>query len=249
MKNSIKNKILYELKHNADPELAKHHEKYFQARKGGYGQGDRFLGLKVLPQRKAAAKYFKEISLKEAQELLRHKVHEARFTALVVLIEKFKRAGEKERNDIASVYLKNAEYINNWDLVDVSAPHISGRYWHDNGGLSAMLKYAASGNLWKERIAVISCFYFIRKSKFDEILFLAETFLTHKHDLIHKAVGWMLRETGKKDLNVLLSFLDKYSKVMPRTMLRYAIEKLSPSQRKKYMTRRHPCIRSSRQSL
>ena len=234
MSKNVKDRIIKELKDNGNKAFAEHHAKYFQTQKGGYGEGDIFFGLKVPQQRAIGKKYFKEISLPEIEELLKHKVHEVRFTALMILVEYYKNADKNAKKKAVVVYTRNAAYINNWDLVDLSAPFITGPYWFENPSAD-LWKFAKSKNLWKERIAMLSTLHNIRQENFSEVLKLAELFLTHKHDLMHKAAGWMLREAGKRDPKVLYSFLDKHHKNMPRTMLRYAIEKLSDKERKRYM--------------
>ncbi|MDR1196213.1 MAG: DNA alkylation repair protein [Endomicrobium sp.] len=234
MTEKIKNKILRELKSAGDKKSAAGKAAYFQTQKGGYGEGDLFWGLSVGQQRKIAKKYYAEINLKDTEELLKHKVHEVRVTALMIMIAKYEKASEDKKAKIIAVYLRNTKYVNNWDLVDLSAPLLVGDFWYHNRP-DAMWKYAKSGKLWEERIAVISTFYFIRCGRFDETLALCKFFLNHKHDLIHKACGWMLRETGKKAKTYLYAFLDKNCKIMPRTMLRYAIEKLPEKKRKHYM--------------
>lgn len=211
---------------------------FFRAYKGGYGQGDVFLGLTVPQQRKIAGKYYKEISLEETEKLLKNKFHEARYAALSVLKAKYmrKKTSSKEKEKIAGIYLRNIAMVNNWDLVDISAPYISGEHWYA-GKTDGLRKMAQSKCLWRERIAVLSCFYFIRRGSFKEIFALSELFLHHQHDLIRKAVGWMLRETGKRNAEVLYGFLDKNYKNMPATMLRYALEKLPEKKRRLYMER------------
>ncbi|MDR0485825.1 MAG: DNA alkylation repair protein, partial [Elusimicrobiota bacterium] len=149
-------------------------------------------------------------------------------------IDKYREGGENQKKEIVSLYCRNTAFINNWYLVDLSAPNIAGDFWFKNG-TKTMFEFSKSGQLWKERISIVSNLYFIRRGHFQEILKLCSYFLGHKHDLIHKASGWMLRETGKKDIAVLRGFLDKYCKEMPRTMLRYSIEKLSEKERRKYM--------------
>jgi 3-methyladenine DNA glycosylase AlkD len=201
---------------------------------GRYAQNDILLGVRVPKQRELAKKYSKYISLQETEKLLQDKIHEVRFIALVILRDKYEKCDDKLKSKIAKIYLKNYKYINNWDLIDTSAPYISGHYWHNND-LDEFWKFAKSGNLWKQRIAMISTFYFIRQNRFIETLRLAEIFLNHRHDLLHKASGWMLREIGKKDSKVLLTFLNKYANIMPRTMLRYSIEKLPTKQRIFYL--------------
>lgn len=228
--------IIKDLKSQADKEISAGRARFMQVYKGGYGEGDLFLGLTVPMQRKIVKKYCRDISLEETEKLLQNKFHESRYVALSILKEKYqkKNTSRQEKEKIVKIYLKNIKYINNWDLVDISAPHITGEYWY-NTSTDGLWKLARSKNLWKERIAVLSSHYFIRQGNFSEICELAEFFLGHKHDLMHKAVGWMLREAGKRDEKVLYGFLDKYYKNMPRTMLRYSIEKLTEKKRRHYM--------------
>ncbi|MDR1104028.1 MAG: DNA alkylation repair protein [Endomicrobium sp.] len=231
---NIKDLLLKDLKKYGEPVFAKFTRKLLNICEGRYAQDDLLLGVRVPKQRELAGKYSECISLEETEKLLQDKVHELRFIALAILSKEYKRADNKLKSKIMKIYLRNYKYINNWDLVDTSAPHISGHYWYNNK-LDKFWKFAKSGNLWKERIAMLSTFYFIRQNRFNETLKLAEVFLNHKHDLMHKASGWMLREIGKRDKKVLLSFLDKYSSLMPKTMLRYSIEKLPKQQRKFYL--------------
>jgi 3-methyladenine DNA glycosylase AlkD len=234
MKMNFKENLLKDFEKYKNEIFAKYCAKYFQTHKGGYGEGDSFWGLKVPQQRIAVCKYWKDINLKDVEKLLQHRIHEVRFTALMILIEKYKKADDDTKSVIAKIYFRNSECVNNWDLVDLSAPHIPGHYWHNNS-LKGFWEYAKSGILWKERIAMISTLYFIRQERFAETLALSKLFLMHNHDLMHKASGWMLREVGKRDTKPLISFLNKYSKLMPRIMLRYSVEKLSPEKRKYYM--------------
>jgi 3-methyladenine DNA glycosylase AlkD len=231
---NIKDLLLKDLKKHIEPVFAKFVRKLLNICKNKYAQDDILLGIRVPKQRVLAKKYVNLLSFKEVEKLLQSKIHEFRFIALVILSKKYKRADSKLKSKIAKIYLRNYKYINNWDLVDMSAPHISGHYWY-NGKLDKFWEFAKSDNLWKERIAMLSTFYFIRQNRFNETLKLAEVFLSHKHDLMHKASGWMLREIGKRDKKILLSFLDKYSSLMPKTMLRYSIEKLSKQQKKFYL--------------
>jgi 3-methyladenine DNA glycosylase AlkD len=226
--------LLNDLKHYKNEVLARYHAKYFQAHKGGYGQGDSFWGIKVPQQRVIARKYWENIDLIEVEELLQYKIHEVRLTALMILVEKYQKTNKHGKSSIVKIYLRNSNYINNWDLVDLSAPCITGDYWNSNS-LKDFWMYAKSGCIWKERIAMVSTLYFIKQKRFDETLALAKMFLDNKHDLIHKASGWMLREVGKRDIKPLILFLDKYCHDMPRTMLRYSIEKLPLEKRKHYM--------------
>ncbi|PKL18634.1 MAG: DNA alkylation repair protein [Spirochaetae bacterium HGW-Spirochaetae-5] len=225
--------IKNELNKIADKEKAIHLSRFFKTGKGEYGEGDVFIGIQVPHQRKIA-KQFPVADLSEIEKLIDDPVHEFRLTALLLLIELYKKAGEEEQKNIVNFYLKKSSRINNWDLVDLSAPQIIGHFYYSRKR-DKLYQLVKSSSLWEQRIAVVSTYYFIKKSDFNEILAFSEMLLEHKHDLIHKASGWMLREAGKMDLNVLRGFLDKHHKVMPRTMLRYSIEKLDKSERLKYM--------------
>lgn len=220
-----------DLKKLADPEQAKHLARFFKTGKGEYGEGDIFLGIKVPDQRKVAKEYT-NLSLKDIQILLKSKIHEHRFVTLLILIDKYNKTDNKE--EIVNIYLKNAKNVNNWDLVDLSAHKILGDYLLDKDR-KILYKLAKSRNLWEKRIAIISTFAFINKNQFDDTLQISEILLNDKHDLIHKAVGWMLREVGKKKQSVEEKFLKQHYKKMPRTMLRYAIEKFDDNKRKFYM--------------
>jgi 3-methyladenine DNA glycosylase AlkD len=226
-----------DLKGMADPEKAKQCARYFKTGKGEYGEGDVFLGLTV-PQQREIAKKYQDMSLNELQELLSSKIHEHRLISLLILAYRFKdkKISEKEKREIFVFYLKNAERgrINNWDLVDLSAPNIVGRHLFDKDR-KILYKLAKSHNLWERRIAVLACFAFIRENDFKDALKIAELLLDDKHDLMHKAVGWMLRELGKRNLKVEEKFLKKHYKKMPRTMLRYAIEKFEEEKRLRYL--------------
>ena len=223
-----------ELKKFADPKKAKFLERNFKNGKGEYAEGDIFLGISVPVARRIAIKN-SNISLKEVSYLLKSKIHEERFIALEILVHKFDKSdSDIEKENIYEFYLSNTAKINNWDLVDTSAEYILGDYL-SNKDKSVLYNLAKSSNLWERRIAIISTFHFIKNSKFKDTLKISELLLKDKHDLIHKAVGWMLREVGKRDKNVLEDFLSKYYNQMPRTMLRYAIEKFPENIRKQYL--------------
>lgn len=230
--------MLYQLQQELlsleDKEKAKLLQGFFKTGKGEYGEGDLFLGITMPQQRIIAKKYFKQVSLKETEELLHGKYHEERMTALIILTYKFAKASEEEKREIYELYLKNTKYINNWDLVDVTTPRIVGEYLLDKDR-SILYTLAKSNDLWEKRISVLATFTFIREKQFDDSLKIAEILLTDKHDLIHKAVGWMLREIGKRDQKVEEEFLQKHYRKMPRTMLRYAIEKFEEEKRKSYL--------------
>ncbi|MFA5169223.1 MAG: DNA alkylation repair protein [Candidatus Paceibacterota bacterium] len=222
-----------ELLKNGDKEQAKHLSRFFKTGKGQYGEGDVFLGIKVPVQREIVKK-FKDAELKEIQELLNDEFHECRLTGLLILVQKYKKAENKR--EIFDFYLKNAKRINNWDLVDLTAPGIVGDFLLDKKKEREILySLVKSKNLWERRISVLSTFTFLRNKDYKDILKIAEILLKDEQDLIHKAVGWMLRELGKRNKEVEVSFLNKHHRKMPRTMLRYSIEKFSPREREFFM--------------
>lgn len=207
---------------------------FFKTGKGQYGEGDKFLGV-VVPDTRKVAKANKLLSESELKKLLRSPYHECRLCALLILVERFKKVEEKERKNIYDFYLSQTKYVNNWDLVDLSSRYIVGEYLLDKEDRSILYQLAESDWMWDQRIAVTSSYTFIKNKDYQDIIALSEKLMYHKHDLMHKAIGWMLREMGKMDIKPLYDFLDKYHKVMPRTMLRYAIEKLDPEERAHYM--------------
>ena len=227
--------ILEEIKSLADEEQAQHLKRFFKTGKGEYGEGDLFLGIKVPITRAIAKKYYPSISLEKIDELIKNPYHEVRLLALLLMVFVYEKTEAKE--DVIELYLKNIQYINNWDLVDLSAPKIIGHCIYESKDAQSIYELADTNHLWSNRIAVVSTLYLIKKGEFSQILELSEKFLTHKHDLMHKAVGWMLREMGKVDEKPLCTFLDKHHKTMPRTMLRYSIERLSTDKRDHYMGR------------
>lgn len=204
--------------------------RFFKTGKGEYGEGDRFIGV-VVPDTRKVAKEFSSVSWDIVEALLESEWHECRLCALLILVEKF----QKEPDDTFRFYLDHTKGINNWDLVDFSAPYILGRYLSGSADRSALYMLAGSSNMWEQRIAIVSTLMLIREGQFDDTMKLAEMFLNTKHDLMQKAVGWMLREVGKRDERCLREFLDGHCTVMPRTMLRYAIEKFTPDLRTHYM--------------
>jgi len=218
---------------NTDKNYAKTMQWFFKTGKGEYGEGDKFLGLAVPLQRKIAKK-FNELELSDLKQLLQSKIHEERLMSLLILVEQYYNADVSGKEKIYKFYIQNSQYINNWDLVDLSAPKIVGKHLL-NRDKKILFKYARSNNLWKKRIAMISTFTFIKNNKLDTTLELSDILLYDEHDLIHKAVGWMLREVGKMNMNVLEKFLRPRYIKMPRTMLRYAIEKFPEQKRKKYL--------------
>ena len=226
-------KIVDEIKSFSTPEGAKRRASFFKTGRGEYAEGDLFLGVDSPSLRKIAKKYFKTVSYADLQKMLESPYHEIRVGAVFILVLMFQHGSEEERKKIFDFYMENIRYINNWDLVDVSAPYIVGPVAFENE--SVLFSLAKSCRLWEERVSVVATLYFIKQNRFDVTLSLGEYFLTHRHDLMHKAVGWMLREVGKRDEKVLCNFLDKHINQMPRTMLRYAIERFPEDKRRRYL--------------
>lgn len=235
-KNSISTeKVIQNLRMLSDSEKAAFLQKYFKTGKGEYGEGDKFLGIKVPEQRKVANKYFDRIAENDLKSLLENPFHEVRLTAVFMLVQKFSKSKSlREKEKWVRFYLKNRKGLNNWDLVDSSAHKILGPWLYDKDR-SLLYELAHSGQLWDQRIAVISTFYFIDRDDFSDSLKIAEILLHHPHDIIHKAVGWMLREIGNRDYSTAFQFLRKHYKSMPRTMLRYAIEKFESERRHQFL--------------
>lgn len=227
------NKLKKRIEKESSVKKAKAFQRFFKTGLGEYGEGDIFLGINVPTSRKIA-KEFQNLKLIEIKELIESKKHEERFIALLILIIQYKNGYEDEKKTIYNFYLKNTKHINNWDLVDVSAHYIVGDYLYDKDK-QILYELAKSQDLWEKRISIISTWFYIRKNRFIETLKIAEILLHDEHDLIHKAVGWMLREVGKKNLKAEEDFLKKHYKKMPRTMLRYAIEKFPESKRQSYL--------------
>lgn len=227
--------ILSELRSVGSAEKAVHLSRFFKTAPGQYGEGDLFLGV-VVPQTRGIAKENKTAPLEELQKLLNSPWHEARLCALLILVLRYKdrKTTQEDRDHIYRFYLKNTHRCNNWDLVDLSCRDIVGEYLVDKDR-SPLYRLAESDNLWEQRIAVVSTWAFIRRSDFTDILTLAEYFITHKHDLMHKAVGWMLREVGKRDRDTLTDFLERFATRLPRTSLRYAIEHYPEEQRQYFL--------------
>jgi len=217
----------------ADKNTAEVLQRFFKTGAGEYGEGDVFIGIKVPPLRKLAAE-FQDTPLKSLRRLLKSEIHEERTLALMILVRQFARADENVRERIYDFYVAHTSFINNWDLVDGSAPYIVGPFlWKRDR--SPLYVLAKSTSLWERRIAVLSTFYFIRQNDFVDALKISELLLADEHDLIHKAVGWMLREIGKRDRAVEESFLKTRCRTMPRTMLRYAIERFPEPHRRRYL--------------
>lgn len=222
-----------ELRSLGSKEKAENSAWFFKTGKGEYGYGDVFIGVNVPDQRKIAKKYL-DLNLKDTENLIKSPIHEFRLTALLTLVEKYKRGNEKEKEQIFKFYLKNTKQINNWDLVDLSAPHIVGKYLLERDK-NILYKLAKSKNLWEKRISMVATYEFIRNNNFQDTINIGEILLDDTHDLIHKAVGWMLREVGKKSQKTEEKFLNKHANKMPRTMLRYAIERFEEKKRQFYL--------------
>lgn len=222
----------------ADPVQAAVLRRFFKTGKGEYGEGDEFLGLRVPQTRALVKRFWKETDWKDLETLFASRWHEARLAAALVLVEKYERAPDaRTREEAFRFYMAHLPRCNNWDLIDLSVYKILGAYAYERKERSIFDRLARSENLWEQRAGIVGTMYWVKRGNFEPTLSLAEFFLTHQHDLIHKACGWLLREVGKKDEAVLCAFLDRFHQEMPRTMLRYALEKLSPQKRKLYMNK------------
>ena len=217
----------------ADPDKAKILQGFFKTGPGEYGEGDRFLGI-VVPVIRKLVKQYQDTPIGEVMKLLKSAIHEERLLALLMLVQSYEKGDDGLKKKIYDLYLKNIRFINNWDLVDLSAPNIVGPYLTDRSR-KPLYELAKSSDLWKRRIAILSAFTFVKRNDFSDALRIAGMLLADEHDLIHKAVGWMLREVGKRDLSAEEKFLQRHYKSMPRTMLRYAIERFPESKRQKYL--------------
>jgi 3-methyladenine DNA glycosylase AlkD len=247
--------IRRELRQQAAPERAVILQRFFKTGPGEYAAGDMFLGLTV-PQLRALAEQYRHLPLRDTSRLLRSSIHEERFLALLVLVQAYWDGDAKQQRRIYDLYLRSTRYINNWDLVDCSAPQIVGAFlFRCSGGSASCRPYrtndkrpalhrsaatiltqlARSDSLWERRIAIIATFHFIKHGEFSATLHIARVLLRDEHDLIHKAVGWMLREVGKRDLATEEKFLRQHCRQMPRTMLRYAIERFAEPKRRRYL--------------
>lgn len=227
--------IKKELEKHVDEQKREFLPYFFKTGKGQYGEGDKFLGI-IVPNVRLVAKKFKEASFNEIASLLQSEYHECRLCALLMLVECFKKAREEEREKIYHFYLTQTSRINNWDLVDLSAPAIVGEFLKEKPR-EDLYKLADSSLLWEQRISVVATYTLIKNNDFIDIIRLSEKLLHHPHDLMHKAIGWMLCEMGKRDKDLLIQFLEHYHKEMPRTMLRYSIEKFTDEERKYFMKR------------
>ncbi|MBH1958746.1 MAG: DNA alkylation repair protein [Flavobacteriia bacterium] len=218
------------------PEKAAFFPRFFKAGKGEYAEGDAFIGVTVPDQRKIVKEYWQRISLPEIEELLSSKIHEHRHCALLILVNKFEKAKtEKDKNDIVRFYLKHKKFVNNWDLVDNSAYKILGRHAFETENENLLRSLAAEENIWSKRMAIVATMFYVKKGKFELLKELALYNMHHPHDLMHKANGWLLREMGNKNEAELFSFLKTNYHTMPRTTLRYAIEKMDEELRQDFL--------------
>ena len=232
MNNQVVN-IKNEMRKLANKKIAEHSQRFFKTGKGQYGEGDIFLGIRAPVLRKIAKK-FRRISLAEVSKLLESKFHEERLLSILMLVNLFNSGDEDDQGLIYELYLDKTKFINNWDIVDISAGNIVGAFLFEKDK-APLYRLVFSENLWERRIAIVATFYFIRNDEFDDTLKIAEILLTDKEDLIHKAVGWMLREVGKRVIEIEEEFLEEHYLKMPRTMLRYAIERFPETRRKMYL--------------
>jgi len=244
--------IQNELKELGDPKRAEHSKRYFKTGPGEYGENDIFWGIAVPKVRAVSKKAYPKIDSEELKKLLVSPIHEVRQAALFMLVEKYNAFSRKklaagvppetirrEKKEIFLIYTTHLAYINNWDLIDNTAPHILGQWFLETDpalGQKQIKEWSNSKSIWEQRTAVMTTQAFLKKGIFEPTLDLCVHFLSSKHDLIHKATGWMLREIGEENETVLIQFLEKYASDMPRTMLRYSIEKLAPKEKEKYMT-------------
>ncbi len=227
--------ILKDLESFANPLKKDIFTRFFKTGKGEYGEGDVFLGV-MTPEMRIVTKKYRDIPLSIVKELMHHKIHEMRTLALGILIYRFEKGNEQQKTEIYELYMDNLEGVNNWDLVDISCPKIVGAYLFSYPEKKDILySFAKDSDLWKKRISIVSTFAFIRKGQFDDTLKISKMLLSTKEDLIHKAVGWMLREVGKRDMSILRDFLKKNIRDIPRTTLRYAIERMPNEERSMYL--------------
>lgn len=230
----ISKKLISELKTKSNQSDAIFLQRFFKTRPGEYGEGDRFLGIRVPITREIAKQYIKDLEIVGLTELLQNKWHEVRLAALIIMQAQFKKASQDKQQDLYELYSNNiGKGINNWDLVDVSCPNIVGAYLYDKNRFP--LYELAEGELWHKRVSIISTFYYLKCGEPGDTYNLAEKLVYEKHDLLQKAVGWSLREMGKLDNQLLEKFLTTFAATMPRTALRYSIEKLPPAQKNYFM--------------
>lgn len=223
--------MLHEL---GEPEIAAHSQRFFKTGPGEYGEGDIFLGIRV-PAIRECVKRYRDAGMEDILELLASPFHEARLFALLAMVDKYRSArSASERQTVYDAYLDQTAHINNWDLVDCSAEHIVGAHLF-SGDRKPLYRLTRSGSLWERRIAIMSTFHFIKRDDFTDTLAIAGILIHDREDLIHKAAGWMLREVGKRDINAEKGFLDRHYREMPRTMLRYSIERFPEEERLSYL--------------
>lgn len=233
--SQLTEQVIESLRDKSIPGKAAFFPKFFQAFPGGYGEGDQFLGVTVPDQRKIAKEFFREIQLDELSELIQNPYHEVRLTALIALVYRYEKTkSESGQHELVDFFLHHLDWVNNWDLVDTSSHPILGHYFFEREK-SLFYHLAGSHDLWRQRVAMISSYYWIRNGNFSDALELAEILKNHPHDLMHKAVGWMLREVGNRDLEAEMEFLKKHYRTMSRTALRYAIEKFSEDLRQDFL--------------
>ena len=225
--------IRAEFRQLGNPAIAEHSARFFKTGKGEYGEGDRFLGIRV-PETRKAVKRYREAPMRSVLSLLKSPYHEERLLAALMLVDRFESGDEAAQRNIYDAYLKHTNYLNNWDIIDGSAHKIVGP-WLEKRSRRLLYRLAKSASLWERRIAIMSTYHFIRLHDFDDTLAIAELLLNDDHDLIHKASGWMLREVGNRHRQSEDRFLRRHYRSMPRTMLRYAIEKYPEKQRKAYL--------------
>lgn len=228
--------VQHALDQAAEPDRIDILQRFFKTGPGEYAEGDRFRGVRV-PRVRMIAKAHRNLALVDVVDLLHSEWHEDRLCALIILVNRYQRSDRYARSEIAALYLRHRAFVNHWDLVDASAMHLLGAEVLEKDEPDILFELAESDSLWDRRIAVISTFAHIRKKEFDATLRLCENLLTEPHDLMHKACGWMLREVGNRDIHALRVFLSSFSNRMPRTMLRYAIEKLDADERRHWMNR------------
>ncbi len=231
--HSIIQDIKTKLRSLSNEQIAEHSKRFFKTGRGEYGEGDRFLGIRV-PVLRKLVRIFRGVPLEVIAELLMSPYHEERLLALLMLVDMAARGDEAVQEEIYRLYLHNIRFVNNWDLVDCSAEHIIGAYLSQRSK-APLYRLVKSSSLWERRIAIMSCFHFIKQHQFEDALHISKILIRDKQDLIHKAVGWMLREIGKRELEVEERFLIRHYKIMPRTMLRYAIERFSSQRRHAYL--------------
>ncbi len=235
---NISNAILKELKELSNKEKALFFPRFFKTAKGEYGYGDTFWGVTVPNIRLVAKKYYKDIQITDVKELVESPIHEVRLLGYIILTYKFEKEDTVGKEKIFNFYIENLNGVNNWDIVDLSCSKIVGEYLYLNSQRKDILyTLVKSNDLWKQRISIVSTYSFIRRNIFEDTLKISKELLNHKHDLIHKAVGWMLREVGKRDINVLREFLNENISSMSRTTLRYAIERMDEKERKMYLSK------------